>query len=80
MRRESRFVFQPQLIIGAFNNTQLEVSSDLSTDPQSIRGDDKSGNLTLGALYKFNTETVNLPAFAARLQLVLHMLMKGGAF
>ena len=31
-------------------------------------GDDKSGNLTVGALYNFNTETLNLLAFAARVQ------------
>ncbi len=68
-RGESRFVFQPQLIIGAFDNTQLELSSDVSTNPRSIVGDDKSGNLTVGALYNFNTETLSLPAFAARVQL-----------
>ena len=67
----SRFVFQPQLIIGAFDNTQLELSSDLQTDPRSVVGDDKSGNLTIGALYNVNTETLNLPAFAARVQLGL---------
>lgn len=70
-RGKSRLVFQPQLIIGAFNNTQLELSSDVSTDPRSVVGDDKSGNLTVGALYNFNTETVSLPAFAARVQLGL---------
>ena len=68
-RGDTRLVFQPQLIIGAFNNTQLEVSSDVSTDPRSVVGDDKSGNLTVGALYNFNTETLSLPAFAARVQL-----------
>ena len=66
---KSRFVFQPQLIIGAFDNTQLELSSDVSTDPRSVVGDDKSGNLTVGALYNLNTETLNLPAFAVRVQL-----------
>lgn len=65
---KSRFVFQPQLIIGAFDNTQLELSSDLLTDPTSVVGSDKSGNLTVGALYNLNTETLNLPAFAARVQ------------
>lgn len=48
---KSRFVLQPQIIIGAFNNTQLELSSDVQTDPKSIVGDDKSGNLIVGALY-----------------------------
>jgi hypothetical protein len=66
---KSRFVFQPQLIIGAFDNTQLELSSDLQTDPKSVVGDDKSGNLTVGALYNLNTETLSLPAFAVRAQL-----------
>jgi len=65
---KSRFVFQPQLIIGAFDNTQLELSSDLLTDPTSVVGNDKSGNLTVGALYNVNAETLNLPAFAARVQ------------
>jgi len=37
-RGDSRLVFQPQLIIGAFNNTQLELSSDVSTDPPVRRG------------------------------------------
>lgn len=68
-RGDTRLMFQPQLIIGVFNNTQLEVSSDVSTDPRSVVGDDKSGNLTVGALYNFNTETLSLPAFAARVQL-----------
>ncbi len=62
-------MFQPQPIIGALKNTQLELSSDVSTDPRSVVGDDKSGNLTVGALYNFNTETLNLLAFAARVQL-----------
>ena len=65
----SQFTFQPQLIIGAFRNTQLEISSDLLTDPQTVVGPDKSGNLTLGMLYNFNTETLNVPAFAAKMQL-----------
>jgi len=65
----SQFTFQPQLIIGAFANTQLELSSDVLTDPRSVVGDDKSGNLTAGMLYNFNTETLTLPAFAARVQL-----------
>lgn len=67
-RGKSRFVFQPQLIIGAFDNTQLELSSDLLTDPTPVVGNDKSGNLTVGALYNLNTETISLPAFATRVQ------------
>lgn len=63
---KSQFTFQPQLIIGAFRNTQLEASSDLMTDPSTVVGADKSGNLTLGMLYNFNTETLHVPALAAR--------------
>jgi len=66
---KSRFVFQPQLIIGAFANTQLELSSNLSTDPTTVVGDDKSGDLTVGVLYELNTETLNIPAFAVRVGL-----------
>lgn len=68
---KSQFTFQPQLIIGAFRNTQVEISSDLVTDPRTVVGADKSGNLTVGTLYNFNTETLNVPAFAARVQLGL---------
>ena len=38
-------------------------------DPRSVVGDHKSGNLTVGALYNLNTETLSLPAFAGRVQL-----------
>ncbi len=68
---ESRFVFQPQLIIGAFANTQLELSSNLATDPTTVIGDDKSGDLNVGILYNMNTETLSLPAFAVRVELGL---------
>lgn len=63
---KSRWVFQPQILIGAFTNTQVELSSNLATDPTSVAGDDKSGDLSLGVLYELNTETVNVPAFALR--------------
>ena len=62
----SRYTFQPQIIYGAFENTQLELSTDLLTEPRTVRGDDKSGNLNVGVLYNLNTETLDLPAFAAR--------------
>ena len=65
----SQFTFQPQLLIGALPNTQLEISSDVMTDPNTVVGADKSGNLTVGMLYNFNTETLQVPAFAARVGL-----------
>jgi len=62
----SRWIFQPQILIGAFANTQVELSSNITTDPTTVVGDDKSGDLSLGVLYELNTETVNVPAFAVR--------------
>lgn len=68
---KSRFGFQPQIIYGAFSNTQIEIMSGLVTEPNTVQGDDKSGDLSIGALYNFNTETVQLPAFAARVEVGL---------
>ena len=68
---KTRTVFQPQLIYGAFDNTQIEIQGDFFTDPQSLVGANKSGDLHLGVLYNFNVETLNLPAFAARVELDL---------
>jgi len=65
---KTRFVFQPQIIYGAFNNTQIEIQSDLFTEPDSLVGANKSGDLHLGVLYNFNTETLALPAFAMRVE------------
>ena len=64
----SRVAFQPQIIYGAFYNTQIEIQSDLMTDPNTVAGPAKSGDLHLGLLYNFNTETIGLPAFAARIE------------
>jgi hypothetical protein len=69
-RREgrTRTTFQPQIIYGAFENTQIEIQSDLLTEPNTIAGPTKSGDLHLGVLYNFNTETTNIPALAVRLE------------
>ena len=67
-RREgrTRVTFQPQIIYGAFDNTQIEIQGDLMSDPNTLVGAAKSGDLHVGVLYNFNTETISLPAFAAR--------------
>jgi len=65
----TRVAFQPQILFGAFYNTQLEVGGDLLTEPTSIGGAEKSGDLRVGALYNFNTETLSLPALAVKLEL-----------
>lgn len=63
---KGRFGFQPQIIYGAFENMQLELMTGLVTEPTTVAGDDKSGDLSVGVLYNFNTETIDLPAFALR--------------
>lgn len=72
-RRQGRtnVTFQPQIIYGAFANTQIEIQGDLFTDPHSIVGANKSGDLHLGVLYNFNTETLTLPAMALRVEVDL---------
>jgi hypothetical protein len=69
-RREgrTRVTFQPQIIYGAFYNTQIEIQGDLFTEPNTLVGANKSGDLHLGVLYNFNTETLNLPALAVRVE------------
>jgi hypothetical protein len=67
----TRVIFQPQIIYGAFDNTQIEIQSDLFTDPNTVIGANKSGDLHLGVLYNFNTETLTLPAFAVRAEVDL---------
>ena len=64
----TRVTFQPQIIYGAFDNTQIEIQSDLLTEPNTVVGANKSGDLHLGVLYNLNTETINLPAFAVRVE------------
>lgn len=66
---KGRVAFQPQIIYGAFDNTQIELMTTTLTEPNTVAGDDKSGDLSLGVLYNFNTETVELPAFALRVEL-----------
>ncbi len=67
----TRVTFQPQIIYGAFNNTQIEIQGDIFTDPSTIVGPDKSGDLHVSVLYNFNAETLNLPAFAVRAEVDL---------
>lgn len=70
-RREgrTRFAFQPQILYGAFRNTQIEIQSDLFTESGTVVGPNRSGDLRLGVLYNFNTETLTLPALAMSLEL-----------
>ena len=72
-RREgrTRVTFQPQIIYGAFDNTQIELQGDLFTEPSTLVGANKSGDLHVGVLYNFNTETLNVPALALRAEVDL---------
>ncbi len=72
-RRQGRthFAFQPQLLYGVIYNTQLEIGGDLLTEPTSINGSEKSGDLRAGVLYNFNTETLTMPALAVKLEIEL---------
>jgi hypothetical protein len=65
---KTRFVFQPQILFGVFYNTQLEIGGDLFTEPTTLEGAEKSGDLRVGALYNFNTETISAPALAAKVE------------
>ena len=67
-RREgkTRVTYQPQIIYGAFANAQIEIQGDIYTDPHTLVGANKSGDLHLGLLYNFNQETLDLPALAMR--------------
>jgi hypothetical protein len=67
----TRVTFQPQILYGAFANTQIEIQGDLFTDPSTLTGANKSGDLHLAMLYNFNTETIELPAFAVRVEVEL---------
>lgn len=68
---KGRFGFQPQIIYGAFDNTQIEIMTGLQTEPRAVQGDDKSGDLSIGVLYNFNTETLSVPALAVRVEVGL---------
>jgi hypothetical protein len=67
----TRVTFQPQLLYGAFYNTQVEIGGDLLTEPTTINGAEKSGDLRVGVLYNFNTETLPWPALAVKLEMDL---------
>jgi hypothetical protein len=70
-RGSARGVFPMELLYGALPNLQLGLGTSFTSDPRSAEGPDKSGNLRLGALYKFNQATLTLPAFGVRLDVGL---------
>jgi Putative MetA-pathway of phenol degradation len=68
-RGPNRGVFPVELLYGALPNLQIGVGSMLSTDPREIDEPPKSGDLRFNALYNFNQETLQLPAFAVKVGL-----------
>ena len=61
-REKEDLDFNPKLFI-TYYNCRLRSCLGFRTEPQSVVGDDKSGDLSLAALYNFNTETLTAPAF-----------------
>jgi len=61
--------FPIEILYGAYWNLQLGLGSTLATEPRTIDEAEKSGDLRTFALYNFNQETLQLPAFAAKLSL-----------
>jgi opacity protein-like surface antigen len=54
------------IVYGAFANMQLELGTTLFTNPREIDEAEKSGDLTLSALYNFNQETLQFPALGIK--------------
>ena len=68
---DARGRFPVELLWGALPNLQLGIGSTFSTDPRTIEDPGRSGDVTLGALYNLNQETLWLPAFGAKLEVEL---------
>ncbi len=66
---DNRLDFHVAMLYGVFYNAQLEIGSSVLTDLISSREGDTSGDLSLGMLYNFNTETLNLPAMSVKVGL-----------
>jgi hypothetical protein len=70
-RLPDRGLLPVEILYGAALNLHLGVGTVLSTDPHSIEGPQKSGDLHLTGLYNFNQETLRTPALGLKLALDL---------
>ena len=61
-----RAIFPIEILYGAIPNLQLGLGSTLSTEPRTIEGQTRSGDLQWSALYNFNQETLSMPAFGLK--------------
>ena len=66
-RGRDQGVFPIELLYGALANVQLGVGTTVFTDPHEVHDRPKSGDLHLSGLYNLNQETLEVPAFAAKL-------------
>ena len=58
--------FSLDVVYGLLPGLQLELGSTLYTDPHEIDEPEKSGDLSLEALYNFNQETLTIPALGLK--------------
>lgn len=70
-RGTDRGFFPIEILYGAWPNLHLSIGSTLSTSPREIDGQERSGDLHLGALYNLNQETITLPALGLKAALDL---------
>jgi hypothetical protein len=64
----ARYGFAPRIVYGIAYNTQLEVGGRLDVASGDL-GSDRSGDGAVGLLYNLNTETLDLPAMALKVEL-----------
>ena len=65
-KRDDRVFLGFDALYGVLPNTQIGLGTSFSSDPHQVEGQEKSGDLRLSALYNFNQETLDLPAFALK--------------
>lgn len=65
-RSPDHALFPMEILYGAFPNFQASVGTTLLTNPRSVDGPKKSGDVHLSGLYNFNQETLRMPAFGLK--------------
>ena len=66
-RRSPDHAFLPvEILYGVFPNFQAGIATTLLTNPRSVDGPEKSGDVHLSGLYNFNQETIRMPAFGLK--------------
>ncbi len=65
-KHDDRIFLNAEALYGLVPNAQIGLGTAFSTDPREVDGQEKSGDLRLSALYNFNQESLDLPAFALK--------------